>query len=222
MSYELVIVGGGPAGLSAAARANELGLTYVLLEASAALANTIQRYQKGKHVMAEPAVVPLRSDLEFSAGTREAVLDSWQQSCNTHDINVLYDADVISINGAKPDFKLDLANGETLHAAAVVLSIGLQGNPRKLGVSGEDERFVQYTLDDPDAFTSERIVVVGAGDAAIENAVALARRNTVVIINRRDEFARAKDGNLNLISRAIEDGAVNCFYNSNVASVESG
>ena len=70
MKFELVIVGAGPAGLSAAAHAGKLGLKYLLLESSAAPANTIQRYQKGKHVMAEPAVVPLRSDLRFAAGTR--------------------------------------------------------------------------------------------------------------------------------------------------------
>lgn len=77
MSFDVVIVGGGPAGLSAAAHAHKLGLSYVLLEGSSAAANTIQRYQKGKHVMAEPGVVPLRSDLPFSAGTREAVLGAW-------------------------------------------------------------------------------------------------------------------------------------------------
>ncbi|MEX2258488.1 MAG: NAD(P)-binding domain-containing protein, partial [Woeseia sp.] len=60
---DLAIVGGGPAGLSAAARANQRGLRYCLLEASPAHANTIQRYQRGKHVMAEPSVVPLQSDI---------------------------------------------------------------------------------------------------------------------------------------------------------------
>ena len=53
-----------------------MNLSYLLPEATEAPANTIQRYQKGKHVMAEPAVVPLRSDLHFSAGTREAVLET--------------------------------------------------------------------------------------------------------------------------------------------------
>ncbi len=206
MSHELIIVGSGPAGLSAAARAEELDLSYLLLESTSALANTIQRYQKGKHVMAEPVVVPLRSDLDFSAGSREAVLDSWQQGLNTRNVKVRYGAEVVSITGARPSFDLTLADGEVLQAAAVVLSIGLQGNPRKLGVSGEDDSFVQYTLDDPDEYQNERIVVVGAGDAAIENAVALARNNTVIIINRGDEFARVKDGNLNLITRAIDDG----------------
>ena len=89
-------------------------------------------------------------------------------------------------------------------------------------VSGEDDGFVQYTLDDPDEYQGETIVIVGAGDAAIENAVALSRQNSVIIINRRDEFARAKDGNLNLITRAIDDGSIKCFYSTNVASVESG
>jgi len=222
MSYELIIVGGGPAGLSAAARAEELDLSYLLLESTSALANTIQRYQKGKHVMAEPAVVPLRSDLNFAAGTREAVLGSWQQGLDSRNINVRYDAEVVSITGSGPNFTLTLADGEAMQSTAVVLSIGLQGNPRKLGVPGEDDSFVQYTLDDPDEYENERIVVVGAGDAAIENAVALARNNTVIIINRGGEFARVKDGNLSLISRAIDDGSIACFYNSSASSVEPG
>jgi CRP-like cAMP-binding protein/thioredoxin reductase len=222
LKFELVIVGGGPAGLSAAAHAQQTGVSYILLEATTAPANTIQRYQKGKHVMAEPAVVPLRSDLDFVAGTREAVLAGWQRGLEKFAVNVRYGAEVAGISGARPDFQITLADGEQIAAAAVILAIGLEGNPRKLGVEGESESSVQYTLDDPDEFSDETIVVVGAGDAAIENAIALSRSNKVVIVNRRDEFARAKEGNLVLISRAIDDGAISCYYKTSVASVEPG
>ena len=222
MSFDLVIIGSGPAGLSAAARAAELKLSYVLLEGSSAPANTIQRYQKGKHVMAEPTAVPLRSDLEFSAGTREAVLAAWQAGIEQLDINVQYGAEVTQISGCAPDIGLTLTNGDTLQTRAIVLAIGMQGNPRKLGVPGEDDSSVQYTLDDPDEYQGETVVIVGAGDAAIENAIALARSNSVIIVNRRDEFARAKEGNLALITRAIEDGSITCFYKTSVAGVEPG
>ena len=220
MKLELVIVGAGPAGLSAAAHAQKLGLNYLLLEGSDKPANTIQRYQKGKHVMAEPAVVPLRSDLGFSAGTRESILGSWQSGLDTLGVNIRYSAEVTAITGQRPNFELQLANGESLQAQAVVLAIGLQGNPRKIGVDGETRTSVQYTLDDPDEYSGETIVVIGAGDAAIENAVALARSNAVVVVNRRDEFARAKEGNLTLITRAIEDGSISCFFNTGVSSIE--
>lgn len=222
MTFDLVIVGAGPAGLSAAAHAAKLGMNYVLLEGSSAPANTIQRYQKGKHVMAEPTIVPLRSDLGFTAGTREAILDSWQSGIDSLEINIRYGCEVASITGTRPSFSLQMGDGETLQAAAVVLAIGLQGNPRKLGVDGESDASVQYTLDDPDEYRGEAVAVIGAGDAAIENAVALARNNTVTIVNRRDEFARAKEGNLTLITRSIEDGLINCFYNTSVAAVEPG
>ena len=73
-TIKIAIVGSGPAGLSAAAHAAALGLEHVLLEAQPHLSNTIHQYQRGKHVMAEPSILPLRSDLGFEAGKREACL----------------------------------------------------------------------------------------------------------------------------------------------------
>ncbi len=73
--YFVVIIGSGPAGLSAAAHAAKLGLHHILLEAQPHLSNTIHKYQKGKHVMAEPGFLDLRSPLSFQAGTRDEVSD---------------------------------------------------------------------------------------------------------------------------------------------------
>src|SRR5258708_21459194 len=70
--YEIAIIGSGPAGLSAAARAAELGVSHVLLEAEAHVSNTIHKYQKGKHVIAEPQVLPLRSPLPSPGGNGAA------------------------------------------------------------------------------------------------------------------------------------------------------
>ncbi|MEX2258489.1 MAG: cyclic nucleotide-binding domain-containing protein, partial [Woeseia sp.] len=167
-------------------------------------------------------VVPLQSDIRFAAGTREAVLHAWQEDLASQSVELRAGSEVTGIASTGDGFRLALKDGTHVDARAVVLAIGLQGNPRRLGVPGDDAPFVQYTLDDPDECRDETIVVVGAGDAAIENALALARQNKVFIVNRRDEFARAKEGNLTLISRAIEDGLVNCFYNTTVAGVESG
>ncbi len=216
---KIAVIGSGPAGLSAAARAAETGVSHVLLEAQAHLSNTIFRYQKGKHVMAEPEVLPLRSPLGFAAGTREEVLTTWNSGIKQVKANVYYQNEVLSLQKEGAHFRLRIKGGGEVAAENVVLAIGLQGNLRKLGVPGEDLPFVQYQLDDPDEYEDESIVVVGAGDAAIENALALARQNNVIIINRRDEFARAKTANESAILKAIEDGQIECYYNTDVGSV---
>jgi thioredoxin reductase len=193
--FKIAIVGSGPGGISAAARAAERGESHVLLEAEDHLSNTIYRYQKGKFVMDEPGILPLRSPVPFKAGSRESILDGWDESAKNLKINVRHQHEVSAITAAGSGFQLKCKNGQTIDADFVVLGIGLQGNIRKLGCPGEDLPFVQYQLDDPDEYEGETIVVVGAGDAAIENAVALSKQNNVVIINRKDEFARAKKGN---------------------------
>jgi len=218
-SAKVAVVGSGPAGLAAAARCAELKIPHILFEAEGHLSNTIYRYQKGKHVMAEPVVLPLRASLGFEAGKREVILSTWDAGAKKLGINVLHRTEVTEISGSDGHFTLTTALGEIYTAEKVVLAIGLQGNIRKLGCEGEDLEAVQYTLDDPDEFTNEAIVVIGAGDAAIENAVALSGRNRVTIVNRRDEFDRAKEGNNSLILKAIDDGRVAVVRNAGVGKV---
>ncbi len=229
-SYHIAIVGSGPAGLSAAGRAAELDReagrtepTYVLLESYAEHARTIQRYQKGKHVMAEPGYLALRSDFGFDAGTREAVLEHWAADIHRHELNVRYGAEVAAVAGSQGAFELRLKSGESIEAENVVLALGLEGSPRKLGVDGEDLPGVDYHLDDPAAFSGQTIVVVGAGDSAIENALGLAGQNRVYIVNRREEFSRAKEGNLNAVLRAINDPDrdFHCVYGATVSGVDT-
>jgi CRP-like cAMP-binding protein/thioredoxin reductase/Fe-S-cluster-containing hydrogenase component 2 len=219
--FEIAIIGSGPAGLSAAAHAAELKISHVLLEGEKHAADTIYKYQKGKHVMAEPGVLPLRSPMSFAAGTRENILGKWDEELAKHSVNIRYQSMVTTVTGAKGKFVITLASGATLEAAHIILGIGLQGNLRKLGAPGEDLPMVQYQLNDPDEFDDETIIVVGAGDAAIENAIALSKKNRVIMVNRNDEFTRCKDGNLSAILAAVKDGKVECRYGTKVERVEA-
>ena len=229
-SYKVIIIGSGPAGLSAAARAAYYDQkqsvnqpTHLLLEAFSSPAKTIYQYQKGKHVMDEPGFLDLRSPMVFVAGKREVILEQWQDGITQNKINIKYETEVTTISGEYPKFCIEMKNGSKVTAQNVVLSIGLQGNPRKLGLAGDQESdFVRYTLEDPDEFTNKTIVVVGAGDAAIENALGLAHGNTVHIINRKNEFSRAKQGNLNAVLAAItnKSNQFYCSYNTNVKAIK--
>ncbi len=218
---QVAIVGSGPAGLSAGAHAAELNVSHVLLERAPEHADTIQEYQKGKPVMAEPGYLPLRSPIPFRAGSREEILEGWRQALAQYKVNIRFNADVVRIAGQRGAFKVTLRDGEVVESEFVVLSMGVAGNPRRVEGPGSDLPFIQYTLKDPDEFRGETIAVIGAGDAAIENALALAKSNRVCVVNRSDEFARAKQGNLDAILKAIEDKRITCFYLSNVARVEA-
>ncbi|MEL6997681.1 MAG: NAD(P)-binding domain-containing protein [Pseudomonadota bacterium] len=222
-TYKVAIVGSGPAGISAATRAASMGMSHVLLERAPQLSNTIFKYQKGKYIMATPDALPLRTDVKFEADSREAILESWTARVNDLGVNVQYNAEVTAIEGAQGSFTVQLASGETVQAENVVVAIGLQGNLRKMGVDGEDDGLVDYQLDDPKEYWDKDIVVIGAGDAAIENAVALAQNeNRVTIVNRKREFARAKPGNISLILGAIKDEMIECAYNTNPVRMQDG
>jgi len=218
--YKVGIIGSGPAGLSAAAHAAELGVPHVLFEAESHASNTIYKYQKGKHVMAEPGILPLRSPMSFKEGTREEILGTWDEELGKLKVNIQYGQEVVSIQGSDGSFEVRTKKGDAFFCRKIVLGIGLQGNIRKIGVPGEDLEGVQYQLDDPKEYSDETIVVVGAGDAAIENAIALAEQNRVILVNRNEEFTRCKEGNLTNVLAAIKEGRVEIRYGTSAAKVE--
>ena len=224
--YRVAIIGSGPAGLSAASRAAALGLTHVLLEKTDHLSDTIYKYQKGKHVMATPSQLVLRSDVDFDAGKREFILDTWDSQTAAHKVNVRYHSEVKAIEGEQGSFSLQMTDGTVIEAETVILAIGTQGNPNLMRCDGGGLSHIQYTLDDPGAYIDEHIAVIGAGDAGIENALGLAadpeQRNTVTIVNRNAEFTTAKDANIKALIAARDTGRVIVRTGTTPTLVEPG
>jgi CRP-like cAMP-binding protein/Fe-S-cluster-containing hydrogenase component 2/thioredoxin reductase len=252
--YKVAIVGSGPAGLSAAARAAALGLSHVLLEKTDHLSDTIFKYQKGKHVMATPSNLVLRSDVDFEAGKRETILGIWDEQIAGHKVNVKYHAEAKAIRGTgdpiegsvqqivmrardgtksikeiqrhAPPYAIELTNGETIMAENVILAIGTQGNPNLMRCPGADLPHVQYQLDDPTEYYDEHIVIVGTGDAGIENARGLAedpaQRNTVSILNRKTDFPTAKDANVKALLADHEAGKLTIRTETETKAIEPG
>jgi CRP-like cAMP-binding protein/thioredoxin reductase/Fe-S-cluster-containing hydrogenase component 2 len=219
--FNIIIIGAGPSGLSAALRAAEHNVSYLLLEAEQAPASTVRNYLRGKLVMAEPRGLPLRSPLPFGAALRETVLETWEKTIADHNINVRYGAKVVDLRRSTKWLEIELADGENLTAAHVVLAIGVQGNLRKLEIPGGDLPQIQYQLDDPEAYQDETIVVIGGGDSGVENALALIGRNQVIILNRAEDFSNCKDSNLSQLTEARKRGALDWLLETKPQSIET-
>ncbi|WP_036303300.1 FAD-dependent oxidoreductase [Methylotenera sp. L2L1] len=229
--FDVIIIGAGPSGLSAAARASEQKLSYLVLEAAEAAANTIRNYQRRKLVMAEPRGLPLRSPLPFAASLRESVLDAWESLIENYQINIRYSAKVVAISregeadkkgarGKLEPLKVELSDGDAFTADNVILAIGVQGNLRKLEIPGGDLPQIQYQLDDPEAYQNETIVVIGGGDTGVENALALTGRNQVIVLNRAEDFSNCKESNLTQLTEARQRGALDWLLETRPQSIE--
>ncbi|MEZ5709594.1 MAG: cyclic nucleotide-binding domain-containing protein [Blastomonas sp.] len=253
-TYRVAIIGSGPAGMSAAGRAAQLGVSHVLLEKTTHLSDTIYKYQKGKHVMATPSQLILRSDMDFDAGKREDILGTWDKQTADLKVNVMYEAEAKAIRGTgakiegsvhvietrkrdgtvekqevqrfSPPYEIELTNGKKIIAENVILAIGTQGNPNRMRCPGGDLPHVQYQLDDPTEYIDEHIIIVGTGDAGIENARGLAedaaQRNTVSILNRGTDFATAKDANVKALLADNEAGKLFVRLETETESIEEG
>jgi thioredoxin reductase/Fe-S-cluster-containing dehydrogenase component/CRP-like cAMP-binding protein len=225
-NLQLAIIGAGPAGIAAGVRAAERGINHTLYE-RAVLASTIVKYQKGKLVMAEPPHLRLQDQLQmtFHEGKREEVLDWWSKAAQNAGTRVVEATEILAIEGEKGAFRISMRGPDganEVEATHVVLAIGVQGDLRKFGVPGDDQPWVTYQLDDPQAYEDKRVVVVGVGDAGIENALALAENgNEVTIVNRRDEIDRAKPTNKALIEQKIKTGEINYLTNASVDRFEA-
>jgi thioredoxin reductase/CRP-like cAMP-binding protein/Fe-S-cluster-containing hydrogenase component 2 len=219
MKFDLVIVGSGPAGLATASHAHVNGMNYVLLERTDHLSDTIFAYQARKYVMAEPMMIPARGDVPFKAGSRESILDAWNKFTAEKKLNVAYGADVKSLKPAAGGFELKTNGGQTYEAKKVVLAMGTQGNPRRLGAPGEDQPHVRPRLNDPAEHSEQDILVVGAGDSALEIALALADTNRVGLIVRGAEITRANDILIKEVLQRQANGSMTVYFNTTVKEV---
>jgi thioredoxin reductase/ferredoxin len=213
--YDVIVVGAGPAGTSAALAAKAEGLNVLVLE-QGNQGNTIRNYPRQKFVMAEPVMIPVYGPLWMEDTSKESLLERWQEIVATTGLVIQEEEKVLRVIQAPGHFVVQSAKGE-YRGARVVLAIGKRGSPRKLGVPGEDSSKVAYNLLDAEAYRGKAICIVGGGDSGIEASCGLARadlQNRVSIVHRTEDFGRAKPRNQKKIGKAMDEGRVNAFFNS--------
>jgi len=218
--YDLAIVGAGIAGLSAALAAHDAGLRYVVLEASKPLA-TIHDFPAGKPIHTYPEAMQARSRLRLEGHTKEELLATLEGQLAGEELNIRRGQPLLGLSGSSGDLRLETSDGE-LRALRVLLATGRGGEPRELGVPGEDQPKVLYRLIDPAALSGQRVLVVGGGDSAAEAALMLADTpdTEVTLSYRRDGLTRPKPSNVAQVREAIAAGRVRALMPSEVTRID--
>jgi thioredoxin reductase (NADPH) len=217
--HDVVIVGGGPAGIAASLAAKQKKLRFLTLE-QGSLGGTVAHYPRGKLVMTRHATLPLYGRVRLKRVRKEKLLALWQAVLAKTKLEIHQGVRVNRITALERGFELHTSSGPA-RASAVLLATGRRGSPRKLGVPGEDASKVVYSLDDPTQYRGQHVLVVGGGDSALEAAIELARFRpaSVVLSYRGQSFDRAKPINRERLTATLAAGRLHIMMGSTVHSI---
>jgi len=214
--YDIVIVGAGPAGISASLRAIQHKLKYLTLERDE-IGGTVAKYPRQKLVMTSPVEFPMYGKFKKTELSKENLLAFWDKVLHRADFKVRTGQKVENIvRGEDGVFTISTQDSQ-YRSHAVILALGRTGTPRKLGVKGEHLPKVMYRLIEADHYVNKKILVVGGGDSAVEAAMGLAHQvgNKVTLSYRQAQFRRIKDRNAQRIAQSMKSGKVEVLFNSN-------
>ena len=217
---DVLVVGAGPAGISASLAAIQNHLKYITLEQDD-IGGTVRQYPRQKLVMTSPVELPMYGKFKKLEISKEALLEFWEDVFQKSGLQVRTQEKVEEIKRVDGYFDVKTAKG-SYKSHYVILAIGRRGTPRKLGVPGEHIEKVYYRLIEADHYKDNHILVVGGGDSAIEAALGLAaqKSNIVTLSYRGERFSRIKDRNEKHVQEFVQQKKLNLIYNSNVKEIK--
>lgn len=208
--YDVIVIGCGPAGMSAALEARAKNLSVLVLEKGESHNMSIRKfYKEGKRVDRDykGQVVELKGELDFQDGNRESTLEFFDTLLKP--INVEYQSDVESVSQNNGIFSVNTSDNRSFKARFVIIGIGKMGQPNKPSYAIPPTIRKSVNFNANDARGEEKILVVGGGNSAVEYAIDLAQNTqggSVTLNYRRKEFTRINDINAKELESALSNG----------------
>lgn len=220
--FDVIIVGSGPAGISAGLACIQHGLRYKLLEQEDSLGGTVYHYPRNKIAMTAPVKLALIGTVRMGEIQKEALLEFWQGVVEKTGLKLSLRERMDNIEVRAGGTFAVQTNAGVYTARAVLLAIGRRGSPRKLDVPGEETAKVVYRLVDAEQYAGRAVIVVGGGDSALEAAIALSEQpGTDVILSYRSKaFGRVKAKNRERLEAQEQAGRLKVLLESRVLSIE--
>jgi thioredoxin reductase len=169
--------------------------------------------------MTSPMDLPLYGKVKLSETSKTELLELWNEVLSKNNISINEQEKVEKIE-KQDDMIIVQTNRNHYTTKSVLLAIGRRGSPRKLDVPGEEKEKVFYRLLEPELIHNQKVLVVGGGDSAIENALLLVdEKNEVTLSYRGESFARLKPKNLERINNYSKSGKVKVLLSSEVSEI---
>ena len=218
---DLLIVGAGPAGISASLAAKKQGLKFVTIEQEDSMGGTTYHYPRNKIVMTAPMDLPGIGKIKVREISKESLMELWQGVLAKVPVPIRYNERMEELKQEGKAFVVRTAN-QTYRAASVLLAIGRRGTPRKLGAPGENQAKVVYRLIESEQYRGKHVTVVGGGDSALEAALDISAEpgTTVTLSYRGAAFSRVKIKNRERLDAAVTAGRLNVALETQIASIE--
>ncbi len=224
-NYDLIIIGGGPIGLSCGIEAQKKGLSYIILE-KGVLVNALYNFPEQMTFFSTSKLLEI-GDVPFISHTdkptRKEALEYYRRVKESWELAVKLYTEVTAMEPKGDGYRIQTTKGNTF-AKAVIVCTGFYDTPRLLNIPGEELPKVRHFYDSPHPYIGQKILIVGAANSACDVALETYYKGSEVtmVIRKSEIYPKTKYWIKPNIENRIKEGSIKAYFDSTVTQIKEG